>query len=119
MINLLSPNQQMLYSIKSIIINKSESRPCKPSLAPECQYTDFRSSDSFQGEEAKIGIISLVRSNNTGKVGFLSSRNRTNVLLRSALMPLSCQLNVANVHSRAQHGFYIIGNTNIAERVPM
>jgi hypothetical protein len=34
-------------------------------------------------------------------------------------MSLSCQLNVANVHSRAQHGLYIIGNTNIAERVPM
>jgi hypothetical protein len=29
------------------------------------------------------------------------------------------KLNVANIYSRAKHGLFIIGNTNIAERVPM
>ncbi|RMZ82490.1 hypothetical protein DV737_g2009, partial [Chaetothyriales sp. CBS 132003] len=43
--------------------------------------------DNFQGEEAKIIVISLVRSNPQKKCGFLSTSNRINVLL-----------------SRAQHG---------------
>lgn len=50
--------------------------------------------DNFQGEEAKVVIVSLVRSNKEKKVGFLRTTNRINVLL-----------------SRAQHGLYLIGNT--------
>ncbi|CAN0502870.1 unnamed protein product, partial [Scytosiphon promiscuus] len=45
------------------------------------------------GEESKIIILSLVRSNRNGDIGFLRSSNRVNVAL-----------------SRAQHGMYIIGN---------
>ncbi|KAI1846386.1 hypothetical protein JX266_007591 [Neoarthrinium moseri] len=50
--------------------------------------------DNFQGEEAKVVVVSLVRSNQQNKCGFLSTTNRINVLL-----------------SRAQHGMYIIGNS--------
>ncbi|KAK6441860.1 hypothetical protein LTR95_001915, partial [Oleoguttula sp. CCFEE 5521] len=49
--------------------------------------------DNFQGEEAKVVIISLVRSNFMRRPGFLSQPNRANVLL-----------------SRAKHGMLIIGN---------
>ncbi|EPS45810.1 hypothetical protein H072_257 [Dactylellina haptotyla CBS 200.50] len=38
--------------------------------------------DNFQGEEAEVVIISLVRSNKEGKCGFLKTSNRINVLLR-------------------------------------
>ena len=58
--------------------------------------------DNFQGEEADVIIISLVRSNPERKVGFLKTTNRINVLL-----------------SRARHGMYIIGNTATAETVEM
>ena len=58
--------------------------------------------DNFQGEEAKVVIISLVRSNKERKCGFLRTSNRINVLL-----------------SRAQHGMYIIGNTETSAHVPM
>ncbi|KAL7929042.1 hypothetical protein V8C35DRAFT_203887 [Trichoderma chlorosporum] len=58
--------------------------------------------DNFQGEEAKVIIISLVRSNLQKKCGFLSTSNRINVLL-----------------SRAKHGMYIIGNSNTYYNVPM
>ena len=51
--------------------------------------------DNFQGEEAKVVIVSLVWSNKEKKVGFLKTNNRINVLL-----------------SRAQHGLYLIGNTD-------
>ncbi|KAL1586429.1 hypothetical protein WHR41_05215 [Cladosporium halotolerans] len=58
--------------------------------------------DNFQGEEAKVVIISLVRCNQEHKCGFLKTSNRINVLL-----------------SRAQHGMYIIGNTETSAHVPM
>ncbi|KAK4077913.1 uncharacterized protein Triagg1_3607 [Trichoderma aggressivum f. europaeum] len=58
--------------------------------------------DNFQGEEAKVIIISLVRSNLQKKCGFLSTSNRINVLL-----------------SRAKHGMYIIGNSDTYYNVPM
>lgn len=58
--------------------------------------------DNFQGEEAKVVIISLVRSNPERRCGFLKTSNRINVLL-----------------SRARHGMYIIGNRETAESVPM
>ncbi|ORY07796.1 NFX1-type zinc finger-containing protein 1 [Clohesyomyces aquaticus] len=58
--------------------------------------------DNFQGEEAKVVIVSLVRSNNGKKVGFLRTTNRINVLL-----------------SRAQHGMYLIGNSDTYSNVDM
>ena len=58
--------------------------------------------DNFQGEEAKVIVVSLVRSNDQRKCGFLKTSNRINVLL-----------------SRARHGMYIIGNTHTARVVPM
>lgn len=58
--------------------------------------------DNFQGEEAKVIVISLVRSNDARNCGFLKTSNRINVLL-----------------SRARHGMYIIGNIHTASSVPM
>lgn len=58
--------------------------------------------DNFQGEEAKVVIISLVRGNPQNRCGFLSTSNRINVLM-----------------SRAKHGCYIIGNSNTYQNVPM
>lgn len=58
--------------------------------------------DNFQGEEVKVVIVSLVRSNDERKCGFLKTSNRINVLL-----------------SRARHGMYIIGNSDTSRPVPM
>ncbi|KAL9077278.1 MAG: hypothetical protein Q9157_003443 [Trypethelium eluteriae] len=58
--------------------------------------------DNFQGEEAKVVVISLVRSNKEQQCGFLRTSNRINVLL-----------------SRAKHGMYIIGNANTSYKVDM
>lgn len=52
--------------------------------------------DNYQGEESKIILLSLVRSNNDDKIGYLSLKNRICVAL-----------------SRAKHGFYMIGNMNL------
>lgn len=52
--------------------------------------------DSFQGEESEIVLLSLVRNNNRGSIGFLSNTNRICVAL-----------------SRAKQGFFIMGNMNL------
>lgn len=49
--------------------------------------------DSYQGEENDIILLSLVRSNRFGEIGFVAVDNRACVAL-----------------SRAKHGFYIFGN---------
>lgn len=58
--------------------------------------------DNFQGEESKVVILSTVRSNLEGSVGFLKTSNRINV---------GC--------SRARDGFYIIGNATVMGQVNM
>ncbi|KAI9884084.1 MAG: hypothetical protein M1823_004133 [Watsoniomyces obsoletus] len=58
--------------------------------------------DNFQGEEANVIVISLVRSNTQRQCGFLKTSNRINVLL-----------------SRARHGMYIIGNAQMCRNVEM
>lgn len=57
--------------------------------------------DNFQGEEADIVLISMVRSNDDGKIGFLSSSNRTNVML-----------------TRARKGMFLIGNSSTMLSAP-
>ncbi|KAL0302223.1 UNVERIFIED_CONTAM: Helicase SEN1, partial [Sesamum angustifolium] len=54
---------------------------------------NVKSIDGFQGGEEDIIIISTVRSNNGGSIGFLSSPQRTNVAL-----------------TRARHCLWILGN---------
>jgi len=64
------------------------------------QQVTLRTVDNFQGEEANIVIVSLVRNfSGSGKrdtIGFLKSKNRSNVLL-----------------SRAREGMYLIGNSKL------
>ena len=55
--------------------------------------------DNFQGEENDIILLSLVRSNKEGNIGFLREENRVCVAL-----------------SRAKHGFYCIGNFDMLRR---
>jgi helicase required for RNAi-mediated heterochromatin assembly 1 len=52
--------------------------------------------DSYQGEENDVVLLSLVRSNDMGKIGFLSVENRICVAL-----------------SRAKRGFYMFGNAEL------
>jgi hypothetical protein len=70
------------------------------STKPLSKNVILRTVDNFQGEEANIVIVSLVRNfskyGGHDSIGFLRSSNRSNVLL-----------------SRAREGMYLIGNSEL------
>ncbi|KAK5064874.1 hypothetical protein LTR84_000708 [Exophiala bonariae] len=76
-----------------------DGRVCKDEIAIS-DMLRLTTVDNFQGEEAKIIVLSTVRSG--GPAGFLKTLNRINV---------AC--------SRAREGFYIIGNSRTLSQVPM
>lgn len=49
---------------------------------------DINSVDAFQGQERDVILISLVRSNSTGEIGFLKEYRRTNVAMTRARFKL-------------------------------
>ncbi|OBT70222.1 hypothetical protein VE03_00209 [Pseudogymnoascus sp. 23342-1-I1] len=63
-----------------------------PNLADRGPFNVF-TVDSYQGEENDVVLLSLVRSNTHGNIGFLENKNRAVVAL-----------------SRARRGMYIFGN---------
>ncbi len=74
-------------------------------LMPQKDFEGVRVStvDNFQGEENDIILLSLVRSNEDGNVGFLKEDNRVCVAM-----------------SRAREGFYCVGNFKmLREDVPI
>ncbi|KAL3848155.1 hypothetical protein ACJMK2_019032 [Sinanodonta woodiana] len=74
---------------------------CLRKLMPRSAFEGVRVTvvDNYQGEENDIIILSLVRSNNEGHIGFLSIENRICVAL-----------------SRAKKGFYVIGNFDLLSK---
>ena len=58
------------------------------------EHTSVNTVDSYQGEENAVILLSLVRSNEQGTIGFLDISNRVCVAL-----------------SRARLGFYVFGNS--------
>ncbi|KAJ6368014.1 hypothetical protein OIU78_000564 [Salix suchowensis] len=75
-IGVISPYKAQVYAIQEKIGNTYNT------------YSDFsvkvRSVDGFQGSEEDVIIISTVRCNASGSVGFLSNRQRANVALTRA-----------------------------------
>ncbi|KAK7712999.1 hypothetical protein SLS57_007560 [Botryosphaeria dothidea] len=78
---------------RKLILSKLRSHPDLQGTA-----RDFRvvTVDSYQGEENEIILLSLVRNNLEGRIGFLNNENRICVAL-----------------SRAKRGFYMFGNGQI------
>lgn len=77
---------------------------CLRKLMPASEFSGVKVHvvDKYQGEENDIVLLSLVRSNLQGKVGFLNIPNRVCVAL-----------------SRAKKGLYCIGNSTILGQVKL
>lgn len=88
-IAILTPYQAQVDNLKLALLH--EHHPCSR------DFPLVSTIDSFQGKEADIVVLSLVRSNKHRKLGFCRSSNRVAVAL-----------------SRARHGLYILGNVRTA-----
>ncbi|XP_054799381.1 helicase SEN1-like [Prosopis cineraria] len=91
-IGVISPYKAQVYEIQEKV------NQCN--LVSDADFSvRVRSIDGFQGGEEDIIIISTVRSNEFGNVGFLSNRQRANVAL-----------------TRARHCLWILGNAETLEQ---
>lgn len=59
--------------------------------------------DGFQGQERDIILVSLVRSNDEGQIGFLRDLRRMNVAITRARMKL---IILGDVRTLTRHPFY-------------
>ena len=59
--------------------------------------------DGFQGQERDVILISLVRSNDEGQIGFLKDLRRMNVAMTRARMKL---IILGNKDTMTKHPFY-------------
>ncbi|KAK9950677.1 hypothetical protein M0R45_006153 [Rubus argutus] len=87
-IGVISPYKAQVYAIQEMLKKYTESSDIGFSVS-------VRSVDGFQGGEEDVIIISTVRCNGNGSVGFLSNRQRANVAL-----------------TRARYCLWILGNAS-------
>jgi predicted DNA helicase len=93
---IISPYKEQVYFLRHLI---KESKFLKPFR----KYITVNSVDGFQGQERDVVIISLVRSNDTGEIGFLKELRRMNVAMTRARMKLMI---IGNVATLSHHAFY-------------
>jgi AAA+ superfamily predicted ATPase len=91
-------DMEELEAVNAVSVDGTTDNPNAPQRA-ERKPVRVSTIDNYQGEEADVVVISLVRSNAEGNIGFLYEPERVNVLL-----------------SRARHGQIIIGNDKTFRR---
>ena len=69
--------------------------------------------DGFQGQERDVVVISLVRANEAGDIGFLRDLRRMNVAMTRARMKLVI---VGDASTLGRHAFYRALHDYVAER---
>jgi len=80
-VGVISPYKVQTQYLRQQIRKREEFRPFR-------QVISVNTVDGFQGQERDIIIISLVRSNDNGQIGFLSDLRRMNVAMTRARMKL-------------------------------
>ncbi|GAA5983326.1 hypothetical protein JCM5350_003073 [Sporobolomyces pararoseus] len=96
-IGIISPyyaqTQLLVNTFESGWAAKRLSKVIGRSRASELQAVEINTVDGFQGREKKVIILSTVRSNREGRIGFLTDKRRLNVAL-----------------TRAKDALFVIGN---------
>lgn len=95
-VGIISPYQAQVKHLKELL----HDHPDLVGLAP---WTTINSIDGFQGQERDVIYISLVRSNDKGKIGFLEDTRRMNVALTRARKKLVV---IGDSGTLGQNSFY-------------
>ena len=95
-VGIISPYRAQVQLLRKMIRQKDFFRPYR-------RLISVNTVDGFQGQERDIILISLVRSNDGGEIGFLRDLRRMNVAITRARMKLIILGNAATMTS---HPFY-------------
>lgn len=95
-IGIISPYKAQVQYLRQLI-KKSDF------LKPYRRLISVNTVDGFQGQERDVILISLVRSNEEGQIGFLRDLRRMNVAITRARMKLMI---LGDIETLAKHPFY-------------
>lgn len=95
-IGIISPYRAQVQHLRHLIHAEAELKAIRSNIS-------INTIDSFQGQERDVIIISLVRANEHGRIGFLSDLRRMNVAMTRARMKL---IIIGDVATLGRHEFY-------------
>ena len=95
-VGLISPYRAQVQYLRHLLKER-------PLLKPFRRQITINTVDGFQGQERDIILISLVRSNEEGQIGFLRDLRRMNVAITRARMKL---IILGDVKTMTRHPFY-------------
>ncbi|MCR4916350.1 MAG: AAA family ATPase [Prevotella sp.] len=95
-VGIISPYRAQVQLLRQLLRKNEFFKPFRRLIA-------INTVDGFQGQERDIIVISLVRSNEEGKIGFLRDLRRMNVAITRARMKV---IILGDRHTLTRHTFY-------------
>lgn len=95
-VGIISPYRAQVQFLRSLIKKREFFKPYR-------SLVSVNTVDGFQGQERDVILISLVRSNEEGQIGFLRDLRRMNVAITRARMKL---IILGNARTMTRHAFY-------------
>ncbi len=95
-VGIISPYRAQVQYLRQLIRKREFFKPYR-------QLISVNTVDGFQGQERDVILISLVRANDKGQIGFLSDLRRMNVAITRARMKL---IILGDTTTLARHPFY-------------
>lgn len=95
-VGIISPYRAQVQLLRKLIKKREFFKPYRHLIT-------VNTVDGFQGQERDVIVLSLVRSNDEGQIGFLRDLRRMNVAITRARMKL---IILGNVETLTKHPFY-------------
>ena len=95
-VGVISPYKAQVQYLRQLVKRDSFFKPYRPLIT-------INTVDGFQGQERDVILISLVRANEKGEIGFLGDLRRMNVAITRARMKL---IILGNAATLTRHAFY-------------
>ena len=95
-VGIISPYRAQVQLLRRLLMKREFFKPFR-------RHITVNTVDGFQGQERDIIVISLVRSNDDGQIGFLRDLRRMNVAMTRARMKL---IILGNRDTMTRHPFY-------------
>lgn len=95
-VGMISPYKAQVQYLRRLVRNDAFFKPYRQAIT-------INTVDGFQGQERDVILISLVRANEEGQIGFLNDLRRMNVAITRARMKL---IILGDASTLTQHAFY-------------